>query len=307
MVRAALIASLVLLMAPAAAAADSSAVQFVVGPVAVGHGYQLWATSDGPCNTGGPPSLAHPAGRAAIEFIKRVPGGIEEHSYAGNPAKATCNLSTGAFKLSLGRLATIDVTFHHHGRPRKEQGSLLFGCGGSRPLIQPGMATGTFRVDIDPSFFGSVNVRRTGGSIQRQRSPRCDQNVEMLADFGSTLGAPLLVARAAPGGGSTLVIESAQIVNRSVIGNHAISLAGGAALFSPASDLSSATVTGPGGPVTGRLSFSNPQHAYSGSLTGSLTVAFDVIGAKLLAGSVADGNPGPELFGCGPGATTACF
>jgi hypothetical protein len=47
--------------------------------------------------------------------------------------------------------------------------------------------------------------------------------------------------------------------------------------------------------VTGQMSYT------SGTLSGSLSVAFDVIGTKILEGSRA------HLFRCGPGAQIVCL
>ena len=126
--RAAVVAAVVVLAAPAAAGASGFR-QFVVGPVAVGHGYSVVAFKDG-CYAG-PPNLLNPPppdfGENGVELIKSIPGGTETHTYSsGRPA--TCDLTTGTFKLNLGRLATIDVTFHPRGNSWK--GSLSSGNAG---------------------------------------------------------------------------------------------------------------------------------------------------------------------------------
>jgi hypothetical protein len=294
----------VVLAAPAAAPA-SGLRQFVVGPIPVGHGYSVLAYRDGCASR---PSLSNPpgSGDSGVEFIKSLPGGSEMHTYWGSPLSASCDFATGTFKLNLGRLATIDVTFHPHGRTTKA--TLAEGCGRASPVLQTGTTTGAVRVDIDRSFFGRVDLHRTRGSIGTAELPRCPGNIDLLAYFGSSQATPFLNAIASPAGTSWLTIESYATVTRSVESSHTIDLTGTAALFDPAFDLSSATVNGPGGPVAGQLGFSNPNHAYSGSLSGSLRVAFDVIGTKILEGSAATINSvGPMLFRCGSGAAGVCF
>lgn len=288
--RAALVVSLVVLAAPAAAAGAPP--QFVIGPVNVRHGYEVFASSNGRCRSPGPPSLLKSQpGVATVEFIKAIPGGVEVHSYRnGNPTKATCNLSSGVFKLSLGRMGTIDVKFHPGSvKPRK-----------SRVI---GVATGTFKLDIDPSYFGRVDLHRLRGSIGTASPSGDTQFVELLGYFGPYVGSPLLVGAAFPDGRSALMIQAgARTANRTVVGTHTIYLTGGPTLFGSAPDLTSATINGPGGRVTGQLRFSNPQRAYSGTLSGALNVRFDVIGTRILQGSTVN-NPGPELFRC---AGTGC-
>lgn len=298
--RAALAVLLVVLAAPAAAAAGGLR-EFLVGPIPVGHGYSVSAFRIG-C---GPNEVTNPVGFGdyGIDFVKSIPGGTETHTYFADPTDATCDFTTGRFKLTLGTWAMVEVTFHPHGSAW--QGSRYPGCGGRRPLFQAGTATGTFRVDIDPFYFGSVNLHRIRASIRTAGASPC-ADVSMDADFGHGFGAAGLSAWASPEGHTWLEIQKDTNVNRTIQSTHTMYLTGGTALFDPTPDLASATVNGPGGPVTGQLRYSSTSPT-SATLSGSLRVAFDVIGTTTLTGSATGAYGGPQLNACGPLAEVVCF
>lgn len=306
--RAALLVALVLLAAPAAAAARTGFRRFVVGPVAVGHGYSLFAFRDG-CGSHFPNVVFEPPpdfGWFGLVFIKRIPGGIEAHEYYGNGPTPSCDFSTGRFKFRLGRFATIDVTFHR--RASSPPRNFPSGCGGQGSMTHAGIATGTFRVDIDPAFFGSVDVHRTWASTRMTTLAGCNAHTEMDANFGVWGTSPWLSAIASPDGRTWVTIENWQHVARGLQSIHGIYLAGGPSLFDPIG-FGSATVNGPGGPVTGQLSYraAGPVRFYGG-LSGSLTVAYDVIGTRILNGPAATTKYGsPNLFPCGPAEESGCF
>lgn len=302
-----------MLAAPAAAAASGFR-QFVVGPVAVGHGYSVVAFKDG-CYAG-PPNLLNPPppdfGENGVELIKSIPGGTETHTYSsGRPA--TCDFTTGTFKLNLGRLATIDVTFHPHGSSWK--GSLSSPCGESSQVVQAGTMTGTFKVDIDPSYLGSVDLHRTRGSIRTEAASPQSQSchyTEMMGYFGPRAVYPLLDAASLPDGRSWVMIDTGRKVSRSVAGVRGveaaddINLTGGPALFDPAPDLTSASVTGPGGPVTGQLRYSSKSRGgVYGTFFGSLRIAFDLTRTRTLEAAAGNAGrhygAGPQLFEYPPG------
>lgn len=275
--RAALLGALVLLAAPSAALADGTPA-FNIGPLKVKNGYSMsiFGFSCGTKYAGG-----------SITFTKTGTGFSESHTYSGTK-HGSCslakNLSSGSLKFSIGKSATINITFSKRGS--KKTGPLPPGCTGTHPTLQGGIAKGTIKVNIS-SFFGRVNKSQLKASVQSEPKFTCGPTKSFKKTYflsvsgGSTEGGMGLNASLPPSGSATLSFYDSQS-STSMFASHTLTLIGSRSMFTPKSDLSSAKVKG-SGKVSGTLTFTadascQSTTARTGSLSGSLTAHFDVGG-----------------------------
>ncbi|HEY1523318.1 MAG TPA: hypothetical protein VGF70_09940 [Solirubrobacteraceae bacterium] len=274
--RVVLIGAALWLAVPSVALADGGPA-FTVGPVKVKHGYT--ATADGfSCGTkfaGG-----------AVSFTKMGKGWTETHSFGG-ANNATCqiagNLASGTLKYKFNGV-TVSVKFRKKGQA--QTGTVPAGCSGPKPKTQPGIATGTVKISISKSFFGSVRVSRVKASVTKvaytcSGEPNSLKKTAFLNAFeGSESNATILSASQPPTGVRTVsIIKSVSGANMS--SSHILTLTGGSSLFSVKSDLSSAKVNGTG-KLGGHLTFNATPSCKgtnrTGTLSGSLTAKLDLIG-----------------------------
>jgi hypothetical protein len=274
--RAALIGATLCLAIPSAALADGGP-EFTLGPMKVKHGYT--ATADGfSCGTkfaGG-----------TVTFTKLGKGWTETHSYGG-ANNATCqiagNLASGTLKFKFHGVA-VNIKFTKKGHVKT--GAVPAGCSGPKPKTQPGIATGTVKISISKSFFGSVSVRRVKASVTKiaytcAGEPNSVKKTTFLNEFsGSEANATILSASQPPKGPHVVsIIKSVAGARMSV--SHILTLTGGSSLFSAKADLSSAKVNA-SGKIKGHLRFkatpSCKGTSRTGTLSGSLVASFDLIG-----------------------------
>jgi hypothetical protein len=274
--RVALIGMALFLAAPSVALADGGP-EFTIGPVKVKHGYT--ATANGfSCGTkfaGG-----------TVSFTKVGKGWTETHSFGG-ANNATCqiagNLASGSLKFKF-RGVSVNIKFRKKGHVKT--GPVPAGCSGPKPKTQPGIATGTVRISMSKSFFGSVSVGKVKASVTKiaytcAGTPKSFRRTTFLNAFsGSESNATILAASQPPTGPRTVsIIQS--VAGAKMSASHILTLTGGSSLFSAKSDLSSAKVNG-SGKVRGQLKFkatpSCKGNSRTGTLSGSLVATFDLIG-----------------------------
>jgi hypothetical protein len=250
---------------------------FTVGPVKVKHGYTASADAFG-CGTqfaGG-----------TISFTKVGKGWSESHSFGG-ANNATCqiagNLASGTLKFKF-RDVTVNIKFRKKGQAKT--GSVPPGCSGPKPKTQPGIATGTIRISISKSFFGSVRLSKTSASVTKAAykcsgPPNSLKRTTFLNAFeGTEANATILSASQPPRGPRTVSIIKS-VVGAKMSVSHILTVTGGAALFSAQPDLSSARISGTG-KLHGHLAFkakaSCQGNSRVGTVSGSLVARLDLIG-----------------------------
>jgi hypothetical protein len=283
-----LLAPLLFLVAPSVASADGLP-NFVVGPIKVKHGYTMSAYGAG-CGT------KYAGG--SISFNLTNAAYSESHGYSGH-TKATChvasNLSSGSLKFSIGKMATINITFHKKGKLKR--GPLPAGCTGAKPETQAGVATGTIKVKIAKSFFGSVKLGKAKASASKanytcKSTKGSKKTIYFSASKGTEAQSFSVFATMPPSGARTVSI-SQSTNSGTLFQSHTLVLTGGSSLFTATSNLGSATVKG-AGKAQGKLKFTAPPSCKgsnrTGTVSGSLTAHFDVIGAQTLTG-------GPTVYG----------
>jgi hypothetical protein len=285
--RAALVAASLLLAAPAAALADGGP-SFTIGPVKVKHGYTASGFGFG-CGTA--------SAGGSVSFSTSSRSFTESHSYTPR-TKASChvagNLSSGSLKFRIGKLATVNVTFHKKGALKHE--ALPPGCTGPKPEIQPGVATGTIRFKIAPSFFGRVSLGKAQASVSKTAAYTCKpttaskKTVFFDAAPGSQSSGTDVFASRPPGGPGFVSIIKSQYTG-GVFQSHTLTWFGGSS-FTANSDLSSASIKG-SGDARGTLKFSATPSCKgsnrTGTVSGSITAHFDVVGNQTLKG-------GPSVY-----------
>jgi hypothetical protein len=273
--RATLVVAALGLAVPSVALADGGP-EFVVGPVKVKHGYTASANgfSCGTKYAGG-----------TVSFDKSGTGWTEDHSYGG-ANDATCqiagNLASGTLKFKF-RDVTVNIKFRKKGRAKT--GPLPPGCHGAKPKTQPGIATGTIRISISKGFFGSVKLGKAKASVTKTTytctEPRSFKRTTFLTAFSGGEADFTSLSAVQPPKGPRSVGIFKSIAGASMSSSHSITLTGGPSLFSAKNDLSSAKVSA-NGKIKGNLKFkakpSCKGNNREGTLIGSLTAHFDVIG-----------------------------
>lgn len=274
--RAALIVATLCLALPSVALADGGP-EFTLGPVKVKHGYT--ATADGfGCGTkfaGG-----------TVTFTKLGRGWSETHSYGG-ANNATCqiagNLASGTLKFRFHGVA-VNIKFRKQGHAKT--GAVPAGCSGPKPKTQPGIATGTVKITLSKSFFGSVSLRRVKASVTKLAytctgEPNSVKKTTFLNAFAGTESNATILSASQPPKGPRVVSIIKSVAGASMSVSHIITVTGGSSLFSAKPDLSSAKVSATG-KIKGHLGFkatpSCKGHTRTGTLSGSLVASFDLIG-----------------------------
>ena len=274
--RVALLGAALCVAVPSVAFADG-APEFTVGPMKVKHGYT--ASADGfSCGTqfaGG-----------TVSFTKVGKGWSETHSFGG-ANNATCqiagNLASGTLKFKFHDV-TVNIKFRKQGHAKT--GTVPAGCSGPKPKTQPGIATGTVRISISKSFFGSVRLSRAKASVTKvaytcSGTPNSFKQTTFLNEYeGTESNATILTASQPPSGARAVsIIKSVGGANMSA--SHILTLTGGSSLFAAQSDLSSAKINGTG-KLNGHLTFNaDPSCKGSdrtGTLSGSLVARLDLVG-----------------------------
>jgi hypothetical protein len=283
----AVLAPLLLLAAPAGASAARSVSFMTIGPIRVDNHYTLQIDAAA-CNG------KHPS--VQVVFDKTFRGGGESHNYSSTSRQqchVAANASTASLKTRLGEgMANIDVTFHKKGRAR--HGVLAPGCTGTKPLTQPGVVTGRFQVSIDSAFFGRIRLHRVSASITRfsfnihcKPQPSSHRALILFAQIGRPRSGSSLAAFRAPGVGAGLSVSTtSNQPSAGVTATHSISVGGRGFVFAAAGNLDSARIDAPSGPIQGHVRFEATPGSTgsnrSGTLSGTLKLHFDVIGARRL-------------------------
>jgi hypothetical protein len=274
--RTALIGATLCLAVPSIALADGGP-EFTLGPVKVKHGYT--ATASGfSCGTkfaGG-----------SVNFTKLGKGWSETHSYGG-ANNATCqiagNLASGTLKFKFHGV-TVNITFRKQGQAKT--GAVPAGCTGPKPKTQPGIATGTVKISIGKSFFGSVSLRKVKASVTKiaytcAGEPSAVRKTTFLNAFAGSESNATILSASQPPKGPRVVSIIKSVAGASMSQSHIITLTGGSSLFSAKSDLSSAKVNATG-KIKGHLQFKATPSCQgsnrTGTLSGSLVATFDLIG-----------------------------
>jgi hypothetical protein len=280
---AALLGAALCLAVPSVALADATAAvvyggpEFTVGPMKVEHGYTASA--------GGFSCGTHHAG-GTVTFTKVGKGWSEIHSFGG-ANNATCqiagNLASGTLKFKVHDV-TVNIKFRKKGHAKT--GTVPAGCSGPRPKTQPGIATGTVRISISKSFFGSLRLSRAKASVTKvaytcSGPPNSFKKTTFLSAFeGTESNAAILIASQPPRGARTVSIIKS-VAHANMFASHILTLTGGSSLFSGRPDLSSAKINGTG-KLKGHLTFnakpSCKGNDRTGTLSGSLVARLDLIG-----------------------------
>jgi hypothetical protein len=276
-----------LLAAPAAASAAGTTV--VAGPLKV-KAYTMTVTATDAASD----SLG-------VTFLRTAGKATQMHSYSfsqGVTVKAKGK--SASIKAALGRFGNIDLKLKRVGAARN--GRVPAGCTGTAGKSRAGTLTGSFKLVADSTYFKTVSAKSLKGQLLTGGSLKCD------GSHGGSQGkapATLSVTRQGPDGmlmftalkaadGSVTqqamrMDEAAATAPASII--HMITAPGGAAAFSPTSDLSSATGSAVAPFFTGAFSFAADTTMGTmaiGKLGGDLVAAFDSIGAQPIAAGSPD-------------------
>jgi hypothetical protein len=276
----ALVAAALGLAAPCAALADGSPA-FSVGPVKVKNGYTMTIFGYG-CGT------KYAGG--SVSFSKSGHGWSESHTYSPRKpgsCRLASNLSSGSLKFTIGQKVKVNITFSKRGSAKR--GSLPPGCTGQHPKIQGGLAKGTIKVNLS-SFFGKLSKRQVDATVQNEPSYTCKPSSSFKKTYilsvssGGEAGSVGLNASLPPSGPATISVFKSQ-PSADMFSSHELTLVGSRSMFKASSNLSSAKVKG-SGKLQGTLTFkANPScqgNGRTGTISGSLTAAFDVGGKQTI-------------------------
>jgi hypothetical protein len=199
---------------------------------------------------------------------------------------AARDLRSGRLRGSLDGLGSVDLRFRRTGAIHKARRDP--NCRGPKPRRRLGRLSGTFRLTVDTTFFGTVSAGRLAGALTRvPNGVRCTgvtpfesapPGLELFA--GDQQFSMLDVLRLKDG-------RSRQTF--SVTGNkpeavHTITATGPVGSFT--GDREAATVTGAAPAFTGTLTYTATSHqlgpvpSTEGTATGDLTAYFDSIGPQ---------------------------
>src|SRR5690242_13655307 len=121
----------------AASAAPAAAPGLQIGPVNVGHGYRLTATSIG----------ARSGSALDLYLTRREHHATSRHHYRAVQdvgLRLGSDSRSGTLHAEFGKRARVKLRFHPHGRARKVPPPK--GCEGGGGRLQPGRVTGTLRL-----------------------------------------------------------------------------------------------------------------------------------------------------------------
>jgi hypothetical protein len=231
----------------------------------------------------------------STSMVRSAGSSSQTHYYSATrnvKVKVAKSLAAGTVTAPLGAYGTVKLKLKGTG-PLKTIAPPK-GCTGARSRSRAGVLTGTFRLKADGgSYFGTIRRASLpvtvikGGAIKCTTSPgtpgtpggnpsattlsRMQMNGAQMTSFTATRSAGKVTQ-------SVLRMEdSAATAPLQVM--HMISATGGA--FDTAPDLSSASVTGAGSFITGKLAFASDSSYGAGAVgtaTGDLTARFDSIG-----------------------------
>ncbi len=273
--------------APAAAWADGTGSDLVIGPIKVHHHFTL--------------SLGVGCGREAntstgITFLRgNASRALALFDYTVS-SHCTLRGSRATVSASAGKLVELSLHVASVGRAVKLPSPPS--CKGHE-VSRPVKLAGKLILRIHPGVFGTVAVHRIAGALDNTASLRCTEpkgqipSIDLTATFGSPGSEVTLTASESRSGRREVTVAKTDDISSSLTGSYVLSLHGGAALFSASRSLESAKVSALRGYSRGSLSFapssacvSTPKYRF-GTLSGTLTVADPAGGAIQLVGSQA--------------------
>jgi hypothetical protein len=275
---AALAAGAALLALPAVASAAGPTV--VAGPVKV-KDYKM--------------TLVANAGSMSVTLARTAGKATQTHFYSTAKqvkVKIPGSLASGTVKAPLGPLGAVRLKLHATG-PLKRSAPPA-GCTGANSRSRSAVLKGTLRLKADGGrYFGTIVSRSLPARVIAAGKIKCNLTPGTPGQGGGTPNTTILSRSLSEGGQLTAytAMKSAGKVTQSVTRMdapaatapvqvmHLISVTGGA--FDVAGDYSSASVTGAGKFLTGKLAFASDSafgSGASGTATGDLVAKFDPLG-----------------------------
>jgi hypothetical protein len=238
----------------------------------------------------------------STSLLRSAGSSSQTHYYSaskGVKVKVAKSLASGTVTAPLGSYGTVKLKLKGTG-PLKTIAPPK-GCTGSKSKSRAGVLTGTFKLKADGgSYFGTIRKTSLPVTVMKGGAIKCTTNPGTPGTPGGNPSATTLSRMQMDGAQMTsyTATKSAGKVTQSVLRMedsaataplqvmHMISATGG--VFDTASDFSSASVTGAGQFITGKLAFTSDSGYGSGAVgtaTGDLTARFDSIGGiSLTAG-----------------------
>lgn len=218
----------------------------------------------------------------SVAFSRTAGASTQQHAYAfTSGAKVTPR----AIKADLGRYGAIALKL---SGAKRGTGSVPPGCTGKPGATKKGTFTGSLRFVSDTGAFGTVTSKRLPGKVSDMGTVNCDA-ADAAADAERKLmlmlqnGAAMTMLQATATGQSVTVLDDRATTAPASV-THRID-ASGAGLEASA-DLATASVPGLAPFLTGAGAYEGMALDIGsfGTLTGSLTAKFDVIGDVPLQG-----------------------
>jgi hypothetical protein len=232
----------------------------------------------------------------SVSMIRSAGASTQMHYYTaakGVKVKIAASLAAGKVTVPLGAYGTVDLKLKGTGPLKKTAPPK--GCTGAKSKSRAGVLTGTFKLKADGgSYFGTIRKTSLPVTVIKGGAIKCTSSPGTPGTPGGGASSTTLSRTQMSGAQMTSynASKSAGKVTQSVLRMddaaataplqimHMISVGGG--VFDTAGDLSSASVTGSGPFITGKLAFSSESTYGSGAIgtaAGDLTAKFDSIGA----------------------------
>jgi hypothetical protein len=204
-----------------------------------------------------------------------------------------------SLKADLGAYGAISLKAKKLGKARK--GVVPRGCTGSTGKSRSGTLSGSFELAADTTYFQTIATRKLkaqvlkGGKLECGATPGGSPTARpatLSANLETPAGMLMFTATRDAGGAVTQqamrMDDEATTAPGSIM--HMITAPGGAAAFSPAADLLSATGSAITPFFSGAFTFSgeNLGSMGMGTLTGDLAAKFDSIGTQQIAAGSPD-------------------
>jgi hypothetical protein len=231
----------------------------------------------------------------SVSMIRSAAGSNQTHFYSASKkvkVKIASSLASGKVTAPLGAYGKLKLKLKGTG-PLKRSAPPK-GCTGSKSRSRAGVLSGTFKLKADGgSYFGTVKKTSLPVTVIKGGTIKCGTTTGTPGTPGGTASSTVLSHIHMDGGQMTSYYASKAggKVTQSVLRMddsaataplqimHQISASGG--IFDTVSDLSSASVTGSGRFLSGKLAFASDSGFDStaiGTASGDLTAKFDSVG-----------------------------
>jgi hypothetical protein len=230
-----------------------------------------------------------------VTFTRAAPGTRQTHAYTFEHVRLTAptNLRGGRLKGDLGRFGSIDLRFRRTGAIHKRGPGPH--CDGPADRHRAGRLTGTFRLVVDTTFFGTVTAHRLNADLTRFGGSVCATagaapefpGPLTLVSGGDTETSLTIVRRR--GGSSSQDLTVSTAIPDAV---HEIESTGPAGSFTGST--TAATVHAAPG-FSGTLAYAatkrHSRFATDGALSGDYTALFDSLGPVTFTGPASVTGP----------------